>query len=262
MISFLACSKNNNQSKLLDDEKPIENKTSEFSFKKGDLRFELINEFPHNANSYTQGLFFLDSVLYESSGGYGKSKLYKFDNKNGSTINDSRLSISIFAEGIELVNNKIYMLTWKSGVCIVHDLEFNQENIFKYEGEGWGICTDNKFIYMSDGSHRIQVRDINSFDLIKRIDVLDKFGMPLTDINELEYVDGEIFANIWLQDRIVRIDPITGEFRGEIDLTPLRKRLVDNPEAEALNGIAFDNQNKYFYLTGKNWNSYFVVKFN
>lgn len=262
LISFLSCSnQEKKQLKTIKKDNLIQKKTEEKLFEKGDLRYELIREFDHDQNSYTQGYFYKDSILFESSGGYGKSKLMKIDPTNGEILKEKKLPLSIFAEGIELIGDKIYMLTWRSGICNIYDLELNFLTQLRYSGEGWGICTDGNYIYTSDGSNIVKVRNIDDFSVVKELVIYDDMGNILKDINELEFVGGEIFANIWLEDKIIRFDPENGEYRGKIDLSQLRQRLVNNPEAEALNGIAFDRKSEEFYLTGKNWNKVFVMKF-
>lgn len=263
---FYACSKeevetNSDKKIKLQQTKDQKTKQKKRAFGKGDLNFELVREFEHFIHSYTQGLIFVDSIIYETSGGYGKSLLMEVNPNNGNFIRDKRLPLTIFAEGIELIDNRIYMLTWKSGSCLVYDRDFNLLDQFNYEGEGWGITANNNYIFISDGSHKIQIREKATFNLVRKIEVFDESGLPISDINELEFAEGEIFANIWMQDKIIRIDPQTGEYLGKINLSQLRDRLELNPEAESMNGIAYDESNQEFYVTGKNWKKFFVLKF-
>lgn len=239
----------------------VEENITKISYTKGDLNYSIIRELVHNTNSYTQGLFIKDGVLYESSGGYGKSKIMSLDAQSGDIISRESIPFYYFAEGIELIEDKIFMLTWREQKCLVLDISsFAITQEFPLETEGWGICYDGNTVYVSSGTNVIQKRDPATFSKTGEISVYDNQGFPLNNLNELEFIAGEIFANVWMQDRVVRIDPKTGEYIGEIDFSNLRNSLGENRKAEAFNGIAFDEMTQEMYVTGKNWSKIFVVK--
>lgn len=231
--------------------------------KNRELKVELIGSITHSYDSYTQGLFFDNGFLYESTGEYTKSKLYKINPNNGEIINSKKLPLMIFAEGSDLYNDDIYVLTWKEGFCLVYEKNtFTEKNRFQYNGEGWGLTSDNQYFYMTNGSNKIYVRDKSTFLEMRRIPILDNNLNPYNYLNELEYINGEIWANVWMQDVILRINPQSGEVIQKIDLSFLRQELKNNSNAEVLNGIAYDSKNGIYYVTGKNWNKIFKLKFN
>lgn len=225
------------------------------------FEFEVISEIYHNPDFYTQGYIFLNGYIYESIGQYGHSALHKIDPKTGKSLKETKIGFRYFAEGLEALNGRLFLLTWKNEVCKVYDIEsFSEISEFPYSGEGWGLCEINNLFYMSDGSDKIQIKEPNSFTTIEKFSLIGEDNLPLNDINELEYAKGYIFANIWMTDKIAIIDPIKKELVKIMDFSDLRKRLKNNPKAESFNGIAYDEGEDVFYLTGKNWNRVFKVK--
>lgn len=222
------------------------------------FRYRIVNTFPHDKNAFTQGLEFHNGQLYESTGLKGQSSLRRVELRTGRVLQIYRLPLEYFAEGITIFRDKIYQLTWQNGVCFVYDLKtFNQITQFRYAGEGWGLTNDGKHLIMSDGSETITFRDPDTFVEVRKITVRAN-GKPVTNLNELEYIEGEIWANIWYSDMIARIDPQTGVVKAWIDMEGLP---VSNRTYEAvLNGIAYDRQNKRIFVTGKNWSKLFEIE--
>ena len=225
---------------------------------------EIINTYPHNSNAFTQGLLFHNNKLYESTGVKGHSTLREVDLETGDVTRHISLADEYFAEGLALANDKLIQLTWQSERAFVYDIStFKQEKRFSYKGEGWGLCFDGTDLYMSNGSSVIQKRDPENFKFIKNINIT-LHGNPVRQINELECVDKYIYANIWQTDTIIQIDKKSGKVIAEIDASNLlsaQERQNLNPEA-VLNGIAYNEQNNTFYLTGKLWPKLFEVRFN
>lgn len=225
------------------------------------FEFEVIDEIYHNPVFYTQGYIFLNGYLYESIGQYGHSALHKIDPNTGKSLKETKVGFRYFAEGLEVLDDKLFLLTWKNEVCKVYDIEtFSEVSEFPYVGEGWGLCEINNLFYMSDGSDKIQIKEPNSFSTIEKFSITGEDNLPLNDINELEYAKGYIFANIWMTDKIAIIDPNKKELVKIMDFSVLRKRLKNNPSAESFNGIAYNPKEDIFYLTGKYWNKVFKVK--
>jgi glutamine cyclotransferase len=219
---------------------------------------KVIRVFPHDASASTQGLVFDGGFLYEGTGQYGQSTLRKVELQTGKTLLSQRLDGRLFGEGITVWNDQIVQLTWRSGVGIVYDKStFREIRRFRYYGEGWGLTHDGTHLIMSDGSSTLRFLDPQTYRVVRRIFVRSK-GRRLGNVNELEYVDGEIFANIWHLDSIARISPKSGEVTGWIDL---RHLLPGRADREAcLNGIAYDAQEKRLFVTGKNWPKLFEIR--
>lgn len=222
---------------------------------------EIVNRFPHNESSFTQGLAFSGDQLYEGTGDpnqSGASIVAKVNLKTGEIGPKIGLDATRFGEGITILGDQIFQLTWLNHKCLV----YNKESLkllkeFDYSTEGWGICTDGKQLFMSDGSERIYVRNPKTFDIIKTIEVYtDEFA--IARLNELEYIDGLIYANIWTSNEIAVIDPLTGKVIALIDATNLVNEGKGN--GEVLNGIAFHSGSKKLYMTGKFWPTLFEVK--
>ncbi|HRR05609.1 MAG TPA: glutaminyl-peptide cyclotransferase [Candidatus Woesebacteria bacterium] len=220
--------------------------------------YKIINTYPHDRAAFTQGLIFNDGFLYESTGLYGRSSLRKVNLKTGMILKKHLLPPLVFAEGITLLGTKIIQLTWKSKMGFVYNKEnFEVLQTFHYPTEGWGITNDGKQLIMSDGSSTLFFLDPETFKEIDKIDVRDQEGAAVKGINELEYIKGEIFANIWPTMRIARISPKTGKVMGWIDLAgvvPLEK------DTDVLNGIAYDEKNDRLFVTGKLWPKVFEIK--
>jgi len=218
----------------------------------------IVGEIPHHTNSFTQGLIFHDEKIYESTGLIGQSTLQRIDAHTG--IVEKILPVpGVFAEGLVRWNNHLIQLTWNDRVALIYNIsDFSKVGMFSYETQGWGLTADNRLLIMSDGSDRIYFRNPNSFDVERTIHVR-YHGKPLNFINELEYVDGLIHANIWREKFIVQIDPADGIVVGYIDCRPLFERLPPLDSESVLNGIAYNEKNRTFYLTGKNWPKIFQV---
>ena len=221
--------------------------------------YNVVAEYPHSNHSYTQGLQYVDGVMWEGTGREGRSHLQRIDLNTGEIDIVASLPIDEFGEGITHYKGGIYQLTWLNNKAYHYDGEGNIIESISYRGEGWGITTDGEHLYMSDGTSTIRQVNPETFATEKSICVTYD-GMPLDLLNELEWVDGHIWANVYLTDAIVEIDPATGAVLGYIDLPALRARLHNNPESEALNGIAYDATTNHFFVTGKDWNRIFEIE--
>jgi glutaminyl-peptide cyclotransferase len=221
--------------------------------------FKVVAAYPHDPNAFTQGLAIEAGQLYEGTGQYGASTLRRVDLTTGRPEKQRALGPQFFGEGIAILGGLVYQLTWQNGVVVVYDLEtFEVERTMRYEGEGWGLTHDGRQLIMSDGSATIRFRDPATFAVRREIEVRAD-GVPLARLNELEYVDGEIWANIWYDDRIARIDPADGKVRGFIDLGALYPQSARSSEA-VLNGIAYDAAAKRLFVTGKNWPQLYEIE--
>lgn len=215
--------------------------------------YQIINEYLHDATSFTQGLYYDNGYFYESSGLYGQSELRKIDPITGNITEVRRLSEEYFGEGITALGDEIYQLTWKSHIGFVYNnFDFSLNSTFTYATEGWGLTTDGLNLIMSDGTNKIFYIDPDTFKVVKVLDVVDG-ERPIVNINELEYINGEIFANIWHVDYIACISPETGQVVRWIDMRDLMDHQVDWSEENVLNGIAYDKDNKRLFVTGKRW---------
>ena len=222
--------------------------------------YQIVNVFPHDANAYTQGLLFVDGVLLESTGREGQSSLRRVELQTGKVLNQVNVPRPYFAEGLALLNGKLFQLTWQHGVGFIYDAAtFEKLGEFKYSGEGWGLTTDGNSLILTDGSHRIRFLDPETFATRKTINVLDR-GRVIDSLNELEFIKGEIYANIWHDQRIARIDPNTGRVNGWIDLTGLRDASGATDEEGVLNGIAYDAAGDRLFVTGKLWPKLFEIR--
>jgi len=215
--------------------------------------YKVVKSYPHDVNAYTQGLFFHNGFLYESTGQYGLSSLRKVDINTGAVMQINKVARKYFAEGICLFNNKIYQLTWENRQCLIYDVNtFKQTAYLNYNTEGWGLTTDGKYLIMSDGSSTIYFRDPASFMEVRRITVRNN-KKEMKYLNELEYINGEIWANVYLENFIVRINPENGTIIGIIDLRNLLPANLRSSKTDVLNGIAYDAKNDRIFVTGKNW---------
>ncbi len=226
--------------------------------------YEIVNEFPHNKDYFTQGLEFYNDTLYEGTGKKGKSKLLKLDYKTGTIYKEHKLKETQFGEGITILNNKIHQLTWKSNIGFVYDAStFKELDQFTYgkSKEGWGLCNNGKQLLKSDGSEKIWTLNANTFVEESFIEVYTN-RKKLIKINELEYVDGKIYANTWQsgQDVAVIINPTSGIVEGIINFNGLKDKVTKHTNLDVLNGIAYNSSRNTFFVTGKNWDKLFEVK--
>jgi len=230
--------------------------------------YDIVKTYPHDPEAFTQGLIFHDGFLYEGTGGKKTrgddfySSLRKVHLETGKVLQKYDVPPDFFGEGITLLNGKIYQLTWQERTGFVYDIkDFKLLKEFRYAGDGWGLTNDRTNLMMSDGTHVIKFMDPESFQTIRTIVVLDERGQPLMKLNELEYVNGEIWANVWETGWIVRIDPGTGKLLGRIDLNKLAQDEMDSSDyADVLNGIAYDSAGDRIFVTGKNWKRLFEIK--
>lgn len=228
--------------------------------------YDIVKTYPHDSKAFTQGLVFHEGFFYEGTGGKEGdsffSSLRKVEIETGKVLQKHDLAREYFGEGITIHNGKIYQLTWREGTAFVYDLaDFKPSGEFRYSGQGWGLTDDGTDLYMSDGTHVIRVVDPATFQTKRTIVVNDERGMPLMQLNELEWVKDEVWANVWQQGDIFRIDPASGKLLGRIDLSPIVKEEQSaNKEADVLNGIAYDAVADRIFVTGKNWKKLFEIK--
>lgn len=222
--------------------------------------YEVVNTFPHDAEAFTQGLIFHDGALVESTGIERRSTLRRVELQTGKVLQRVDVPRDFFAEGMTLFNGKIYQLTWKGEKGFVYDPRtFEKTGEFTYTGEGWGLTHDTDSLILSDGSDKLRFIDPNTYQVRRTVGVSDN-GRPVVALNELEYVRGEVYANVWHQNRVARIDPQTGHVKGWIDLSGLlRPGETTDPEA-VLNGIAYDEAGDRLFVTGKLWPKLFEVR--
>ena len=225
--------------------------------------YDLIKVYSHDPKAYTQGLLYHDGFMYEGTGQYGESSIRKIDMKTGNILSVLSIDSQLFGEGITIFGDKIYQITWRSRKGFIYDLKtFSLESTFHYNSEGWGITTAGDHLIMSDGSNKLYHIAPSTFNIIKEVEVYDHNG-KVEQLNELEYIDGLVWANVWLTDRIVAIDPESGVVKAELDMTgllpPADKAKTDDKD-DVLNGIAWNPQKQTFYLTGKRWPKMFEIK--
>jgi glutaminyl-peptide cyclotransferase len=223
--------------------------------------YQVVHTYPHDSGAFTQGLVYVDGHLYESTGLNGRSSVRMVDLYTGKVLQKFDLPASYFAEGLTDWGSTLVQLTWRAQKGFVYDrFSFSQLRTFPYQGEGWGLTHDDKQLIMSDGSSYLRFLDPKTFRETRRIRVTDEAGRPVENLNELEYVRGEIYANVWQTDTIVRISPKTGKVLGKIDLsTIIDKRELGNPDA-VLNGIAYDAAGNRLFVTGKLWPKLFEIR--
>jgi glutamine cyclotransferase len=222
--------------------------------------YNIVNTYPHDRNAFTEGLVFEDGVLYEGTGLFGYSTLRRVELETGDILQISELSAQFFGEGITIYGNKIIQLTWQSNIGFVYDknsFELLQE--FNYSTEGWGITNDGARLIMSDGTSTLHFLNPQTFEEIGQLEVFDNDG-PVTRLNELEYVQGEIYANVWQTDRVARIAPETGRVIGWVDLAGLLTTDDRSEPVDVLNGIAYDAKTARLFVTGKLWPKLFEIE--
>ena len=224
-----------------------------------EYRLEVVAEYPHDTGSYTQGLFFHDGQMYESTGLHGKSTFRKVDVETGEALEKLNFDKKYFVEGSVIWNGNLYILTWESRVAFVYDAEtLEYKSSWKYPREGWGITTDGKHLIASDGTANLYFMDENFAQKKKVLVTID--DRPVRFLNELEYIDGKIWANVYTADEIVIIDPKDGRVEGVIDCRGLLPKELRTPDTDVLNGIAYDEKTGKIYLTGKNWPKIYEIK--
>ncbi len=222
----------------------------------------VIKKYPHNTKSYTQGLTFDEGNLYEGTGQWGESALKKIDLETGKALEIYSLPSEIFGEGIVVYKDEIIQLTWQAQKAFVFDKKtFELKKTFTYDTQGWGISNYGNNLIMSDGSNILYVLEPNTFTVIKQIEVYDNVR-AVTNLNELEYIDGKIYANVYLTNLIVVINPETGKVDGKIDLSQITPQKYREEHDLVLNGIAYNTQNNKLYITGKRWDVLFEIKLN
>jgi glutamine cyclotransferase len=224
--------------------------------------YEIINTYPHDIESYTQGLEFHNGILYESTGLRGKSKLKTVDYKTGDVLKNINLSNEYFGEGLSVLNNKLYQLTWQRGTGFVYNPEtLEKVSSFKYgqSKEGWGLCNDSNVLYKSDGTDKIWTLNPDTLTEESNIQVFTNKG-KIGRLNELEWIKGKIYANIYQKDGVVIINPKNGATEAVINFSSLKKKVKQHPQLDVLNGIAYNPETKTIFVTGKHWDKLFEVK--
>lgn len=258
----------NNANKVVvsNTNKPVANNTE--TAKVPEYSYEIVNTFNHDPKAFTQGLIYYNNALYEGTGGSRArgddfySSLRKVDLETGKVEKKFDLADDYFGEGITILNDKIYQITWREKTAFVYDVnDFKLLKEFKYSGEGWGLTHDGANLIMSDGTHVLRFINPETFETIRTLTVLDEKNKPVMEINELEYIKGEIWANVWQKGDIIRIDPMKGKIVGRIDLEKLADDAMEkSPDADVLNGIAYDAATDRIFITGKRWNKLYEVK--
>ena len=221
---------------------------------------EVVKSLSHQTDAYTQGLQFVDGLMWEGTGEYGSSRLQYTDLTTGKSTVVARLPEDHFGEGITLLGDKIYQLTWLNGVMHIYDrATFSKVDQKSYKGEGWGLTTDGQWLYMSDGTSTIKVLDPATLEVKRRISVLCN-GVSLNYLNELEWIDGKIWANVYTLNQIVIINPESGVVETIVDLEGLLPQSEITPTTDVLNGIAYDKATGRIFVTGKNWSKIFEIR--
>lgn len=221
---------------------------------------EIVKVYPHDLGAFTQGLEFSDGILYEGTGQYGRSRLRKVQLETGTVLKEAALPDDVFGEGITVWKDRILQLSWQERLGLIFDKEtFELRGRFRYAGEGWGLTHDDKHLIMSDGTETLRFLDPESYRLIRSIRVLTPDGRPVDQLNELEYINGEILANIWNTSTIARISARTGRIVGWIDLSNVRPQQAIGSNA-VLNGIAYEPKSRRLFVTGKNWSDLFEIR--
>ena len=224
------------------------------------LSYEILATLPHDSTCYTQGLLIDNGIFYESCGLYGHSSLRMVDPATGTVLAETELDASFFAEGLALLEGQLYQLTWRENTGFVYDAStLAQLRTFNYQTEGWGLTTDGSALILSDGTNTLYWLDPGTMQVVRQVNVSYQ-GQSVEYLNELEFINGLIFANIYLTDTIVAVNPDDGNVVSLIDLTGLRPEQNQAMQGEVLNGIAYDTINGKLYLTGKNWPSLYEVR--
>lgn len=238
----------------------IDNRAARLGAKARRVSYEVLNSYPHDPTSFTQGLLWRDGKLYESSGQYGQSKLRCLDFPSGKVVRETRLSPELFGEGLALVEDRLIQLTWTTHRGFVYDLNtFRLLQEFSYDTEGWGLAYDGTNLILSDGSSDLFYLDPQTFKPLKKLAVRMN-GQPIRELNELEFIEGEIWSNVWQTDSIVRIDPATGQVTSFLDLAGILAPSDKTGSEDVLNGIAYDAEQRRIFVTGKLWPRIFEIR--
>jgi glutamine cyclotransferase len=222
--------------------------------------YKVINAYPHNERSFTQGLLLHDGKLYEGTGRYGQSALMQIDLESGAVVKSRTLSSRYFGEGIAIANNQLFQLTWRENMVFVYDLDTLEPVTSHYwPREGWGLTFNGEQLILSDGSDQLFFIDPTTFQLLKQIPVKIA-GQPVYQLNELEYINDEVWANVWMSQQLVRIDPETGQVTAVVDLTGLVNQTQIGGNEAVLNGIAWNAVTEQLFVTGKLWSHLFEIE--
>ncbi len=223
--------------------------------------FEVVARHPHDTDAFTEGLIWYDGRLYEGTGIAGRSQLRLVDLETGAVLQSRKLSPDEFGEGVTILDDVIYQLTWRSNIAYAYDLDsFDEIGTFAFDGEGWGLTTDGTSLIMSNGSDQIVYRDPETFEITRTISVRDGDD-PIFQLNELEYIDGVIWANVWHTNLIARIDPETGSVLDWLDLSSLAAEMAASAaDGNVLNGIAWNPESETVLVTGKYWPVLFEIQ--
>ncbi len=224
------------------------------------LSYQIMAAREHDGGAYTQGLQLSNGRLFESTGQYGQSTVRELDPVTGKILRKRPLAKTVFGEGLTVLNHQLWVLTWKENTAYVLEPDtFKPIRTHSYKGEGWGLTNDGKLLIMSDGSNELKFLNPKDFTITKTLEVKDG-SSPVPMLNELEWIDGQIFANIYLTDKVARISPESGQVTGWLDLRGLRNQLTKPGGAEVLNGIAHDPKTGHLLVTGKYWPKMFEIK--
>lgn len=261
VMALASCSNNGNTDNENGNDEAVSNAASPF------MQYTVVNVYPHDTTAFTEGLLVHDGQLYESTGGQAQISDFKswfgpVDMKTGKAIKKIMLDTSYFGEGINIFKGKLYQLTWQNHKGFVYDLNtYKKLKEFTYNGEGWALTNDGTYLIMSDGSSNLQYLDPESLKVMKILGVQDGNG-PVGNINELEFINGYIYANQYLTTYILKIDPSSGKVVGKLDFDSLNNQVKAKfPNAQEMNGIAYDSAAKKIYITGKAWPNLYEVKF-
>ena len=264
----LACSETPtvNKTDSVSANKTNANPANNVNAKIPEYTYEIVKAYPHDPKAFTQGLVVYNGFFYEGTGGRNGdpffSSIRKVEMETGRVLQKFDLSRDYFGEGITIFNDKIYQLTWQDNKAFVYDLnDFKLVKELKYPGQGWGLTHDGANLIMSDGTHVIRFVNPETFETVRTIAVFNEKGKPQMEINELEYIKGEIWANVWQEGEIIRIDPANGKLLGIIDLEKLFDEVADKEkDSDVLNGIAYDESSDRIFITGKKWAKLYEIK--
>jgi glutamine cyclotransferase len=224
------------------------------------LAYQVVATREHDGGAYTQGLQLVNGRLFESTGQYGESTVRELEPATGKVLRKRPLAKNVFGEGLTVMGNEMWVLTWKENtVYVLEPKTFKPIRTHTYQGEGWGLANDGKQLIMSDGSETLKFLNPKDFTVTKSLEVKDG-KQPVRMLNELEFIDGQIFANVYMTEKIARISPETGQVTGWLDLKGLRRQLGNPGRAEVLNGIAYDKSTGHLIVTGKYWPQMFEIK--